>query len=314
MDNNLAHNVTHTFSKMYAKIKEKDRKKQEKMGIEKWKKRSSHAYARKIGIGGILYLLLSGLIILGLGKLHIGDLNVGVVVSAILLGLLLSLLVLTFVPATIYRVDDNFCGERPIETADENVFRMFKVDLKNKDSKKEGKKYLLKTFGSFFASYLLFFASGVILLHQFYYFFLQQIMYNPTILNMIFSNATYANIYHQIMTTGLIPIDTSSVMTIMHYKVNPFLFGGLFTIALFATYLFFYFSFKYANESIALLNQLDVQAYKLSRKSEAVKYSLLFTVLSLVPIIGYILIIRLERELWEQNVKNAREIALVSGM
>ena len=139
-------------------------------------------------------------------------------------------------------------------------------------------------------------------------------MYNPTILNLIFSNTKYANIYHQIMTTGLIPIDTSSVMTIMHYKVNPFLFGGLFVITLFSTYLFFYFSFKYANESIALLNQLDVQAYKLSRKSEAIKYSLLFTVLSLVPIIGYILIVRLERELWEQNIKNAREIALVSNM
>ena len=139
-------------------------------------------------------------------------------------------------------------------------------------------------------------------------------MYNPTILNLIFSNTTYANIYHQIMTTGLIPIDTSSVMTIMHYKVSPFLFGGLFVITLFSTYLFFYFSFKYANESIALLNQLDVQAYKLSRKSEAVKYSLLFTVLSLVPIIGYILIVRLERELWEQNIKNAKEIALVSNM
>lgn len=305
---------THTFSNRYAKIKEKDRKKQGKMGIEKWKKRSSHAYARKIGISGILYLLFSGLVILGLGKLRIDDFHIGVVVSAILLGLLLSLLVLTFVPATIYRVDDNFCGERPIETADENIFRMFKVDLKNEGSKKEGKKYLLKTFGSFFASYLLFFASGITLLHQFYYFFLQQIMYNPTILNMIFSNATYANIYHQIMTTGLIPIDTSSVMTIMHYKVNPFLFGGLFVIALFATYLFFYFSFKYANESIALLNKLDVQAYKLSRKSEAVKYSLLFTVLFLVPIIGYILIIRLERELWEKNVKDARQIALVSSM
>ena len=139
-------------------------------------------------------------------------------------------------------------------------------------------------------------------------------MYNPTVLNLIFSNATYANIYHQVMTTGLIPIDTSSVMTIMHYKVNPFLFGGLFVIALFSTYLFFYFSFKYANENIALLNKLDVQAYKLSRKSEAVKYSLLFTVLSLIPIIGYILIIRLERELWEQNIKNAREIALVFNM
>lgn len=303
MDNNLAHNVTHAFSKMYAKIKEKDRKKQEKMGIEKWKKRSSHAYARKIGIGGILYLLLSGLVICGLGKLRIGDFDIGVVVSAFLLGLLLSLLVLTFVPTTIYRIDDNFCGERPIETADEN-----------EDSKKEEKKYLSKTFSLFFVNYLLFFASGVTLLHQFYYFFLQQIMYNPTVLNLIFSNATYANIYHQVMTTGLIPIDTSSVMTIMHYKVNPFLFGGLFVIALFSTYLFFYFSFKYANENIALLNKLDVQAYKLSRKSEAVKYSLLFTVLSLIPIIGYILIIRLERELWEKNVKNAREIALVSSM
>ena len=303
-----------TFSNIYRKIKEKDRKKQEKFGIEKWKKRSSHAYARKIGISGILYLLFSGLVIWGLGKLRVGDLNVGVIVSAILLGLLLSLLVLTFVPATIYRVDDNFCGERPIETADENVFRMFRVDLKNENSKKEEKKYLLKTFNSFFVNYLLFFASGVALLHQFYYFFLQQIMYNPTILNLIFSNTKYANIYHQIMTTGLIPIDTSSVMTIMHYKVNPFLFGGLFVITLFSTYLFFYFSFKYANESIALLNQLDVQAYKLSRKSEAIKYSLLFTVLSLVPIIGYILIVRLERELWEQNIKNAREIALVSNM
>lgn len=284
------------------------------MGIEKWKKCSSHAYARKIGISGILYLLFSGLVIWSLGKLHIGDYNIGVIVSAILLGLLLSLLVLTFVPATIYRVDDNFCGERPIETADENIFRMFRIDLKNEDSKKEGKKYLLKTFNSFFVNYLLFFASGVALLHQFYYFFLQQIMYNPTILNLIFSNTKYANIYHQIMTTGLIPIDTSSVMTIMHYKVNPFLFGGLFVITLFSTYLFFYFSFKYANESIALLNQLDVQAYKLSRKSEAIKYSLLFTVLSLVPIIGYILIVRLERELWEQNIKNAREISLVSNM
>ena len=303
-----------TFSNIYRKIKEKDRKKQEKFGIEKWKKRSSHAYARKIGISGILYLLFSGLVIWGLGKLRVGDLNVGVIVSAILLGLLLSLLVLTFVPATIYRVDDNFCGERPIETADENIFRMFRIDLKNENSKKEGKKYLLKTFNSFFVNYLLFFASGVALLHQFYYFFLQQIMYNPTILNLIFSNTKYANIYHQIMTTGLIPIDTSSVMTIMHYKVNPFLFGGLFVITLFSTYLFFYFSFKYANESIALLNQLDVQAYKLSRKSEAIKYSLLFTVLSLVPIIGYILIVRLERELWEQNIKNAREIALVSNM
>ena len=303
-----------TFSNIYRKIKEKDRKKQEKIGIEKWKKRSSHVYARKIGISGILYLLFSGLVIWGLGKLRVGDLNVGVIVSAILLGLLLSLLVLTFVPATIYRVDDNFCGERPIETADENIFRMFRIDLKNENSKKEGKKYLLKTFNSFFVNYLLFFASGVALLHQFYYFFLQQIMYNPTILNLIFSNTKYANIYHQIMTTGLIPIDTSSVMTIMHYKVNPFLFGGLFVITLFSTYLFFYFSFKYANESIALLNQLDVQAYKLSRKSEAIKYSLLFTVLSLVPIIGYILIVRLERELWEQNIKNAREIALVSNM
>ena len=303
-----------TFSNIYRKIKEKDRKKQEKFGIEKWKKRSSHAYARKIGISGILYLLFSVLVIWGLGKLRVGDLNVGVIVSAILLGLLLSLLVLTFVPATIYRVDDNFCGERPIETADENVFRMFRVDLKNENSKKEEKKYLLKTFNSFFVNYLLFFASGVALLHQFYYFFLQQIMYNPTILNLIFSNTKYANIYHQIMTTGLIPIDTSSVMTIMHYKVSPFLFGGLFVITLFSTYLFFYFSFKYANESIALLNQLDVQAYKLSRKSEAVKYSLLFTVLSLVPIIGYILIVRLERELWEQNIKNAKEIALVSNM
>lgn len=303
-----------TFSNIYRKIKEKDRKKQEKIGIEKWKKRSSHVYARKIGISGILYLLFSGLVIFGLGKLRIGDLNVGVIVSAILLGLLLSLLVLTFVPTTIYRVDDNFCGERSIETADENVFRMFKVDLKNEDSKKEGKKYLSKTFSSFFFNYLLFFASEVTLLHQFYYFFLQQIMYNPTILNIIFSNATYANIYHQIMTTGLIPIDTSSVMMIMHYKVNPFLFGGLFAITLFATYLFFYFSFKYANENIALLNKLDVQAYKLSRKSEAIKYSLLFTVLSLVPIIGYILIIRLERELWEKNVKDARQIALVSSM
>lgn len=303
-----------TFSNIYRKIKEKDRKKQEKFGIEKWKNRSSHACARKIGISGILYLLFSGLVIFELGKLRVGDLNVGVIVSAILLGLLLSLLVLTFVPATIYRVDDNFCGERPIETADENVFRMFRVDLKNEDSKNEGKKYLLKTFNSFFVNYLLFFASGVALLHQFYYFFLQQIMYNPTILNLIFSNTKYANIYHQIMTTGLIPIDTSSVMTIMHYKVNPFLFGGLFVITLFSTYLFFYFSFKYANESIALLNQLDVQAYKLSRKSEAIKYSLLFTVLSLVPIIGYILIVRLERELWEQNIKNAREIALVSNM
>ena len=303
-----------TFSNIYRKIKEKDRKKQEKFGIEKWKKRSSHAYARKIGISGILYLLFSGLVIWGLGKLRVGDLNVGVIVSAILLGLLLSLLVLTFVPATIYRVDDNFCGERPIETADENIFRMFRIDLKNENSKKEGKKYLLKTFNSFFVNYLLFFASGVALLHQFYYFFLQQIMYNPTILNLIFSNTKYANIYHQIMTTGLIPIDTSSVMTIMHYKVNPFLFGGLFVITLFSTYLFFYFSFKYANESIALLNQLDVQAYKLSRKSEAIKYSLLFTVLSLVPIIGYILIVRLERELWEQNIKNAKEIALVSNM
>ena len=125
-----------TFSNIYRKIKEKDRKKQEKMGIEKWKKCSSHAYARKIGISGILYLLFSGLVIWGLGKLHIGDYNIGVIVSAILLGLLLSLLVLTFVPATIYRVDDNFCGERPIETADENVFRMFRVDLKNEDSKK----------------------------------------------------------------------------------------------------------------------------------------------------------------------------------
>lgn len=303
-----------TFSNIYRKAKEKDRKKQEKMGIEKWKKRSSHVYARKIGISGILYLLFSGLVIWGLGKLRIGNLNVGVIVSAILLGLLLSLLVLTFVPATIYRVDDNFCGERPIETADENIFHMFRIDLKNENNKKEGKKYLLKTFNSFFVNYLLFFASGVALLHQFYYFFLQQIMYNPTILNLIFSNTTYANIYHKIMTTGLIPIDTSSVMTIMHYKVNPFLFGGLFVITLFSTYLFFYFSFKYANESIALLNQLDVQAYKLSRKSEAVKYSLLFTVLSLVPIIGYILIIRLERELWEQNIRNAREIALVSNM
>ena len=303
-----------TFSNIYRKIKEKDRKKQEKFGIEKWKKRSSHAYARKIGISGILYLLFSGLVIWGLGKLRVGDLNVGVIVSAILLGLLLSLLVLTFVPATIYRVDDNFCGERPIETADENIFRMFRIDLKNENSKKEGKKYLLKTFNSFFVNYLLFFASGVALLHQFYYFFLQQIMYNPTILNLIFSNTKYANIYHQIMTTGLIPIDTSSVMTIMHYKVSPFLFGGLFVITLFSTYLFFYFSFKYANESIALLNQLDVQAYKLLRKSEAVKYSLLFTVLSLVPIIGYILIVRLERELWEQNIKNAKEIALVSNM
>lgn len=303
-----------TFSNICRKIKEKDRKKQEKFGIEKWKKRSSHAYARKIGISGILYLLFSGLVIFGLGKLRIGDLNVVVIVSAILLGLLLSLLVLAFVPATIYRVDDNFCGERPIETADENIFRMFRIDLKNEDSKKEGKKYLLKTFNSFFVNYLLFFASGVALLHQFYYFFLQQIMYNPTILNLIFSNTKYANIYHQIMTTGLIPIDTSSVMTIMHYKVNPFLFGGLFVITLFSTYLFFYFSFKYANESIALLNQLDVQAYKLSRKSEAIKYSLLFTVLSLVPIIGYILIVRLERELWEQNIKNAKEIALVSNM
>lgn len=314
MDNNSAYNATHTFSKMYAKIKEKDRKKQEKIGIEKWKKRSSHVYARKIGIGGILYLLFSGLVIFGLGKLRIGDFNIGVIVSAILLGLLLSLLVLTFVPATIYRIDDNFCGERPIETADENIFRMFKVDLQNEDSKKEEKKYLLKTFNSFFVNYLLFFASGVTLLHQFYYFFLQQIMYNPTILNLIFSNTTYANIYHQIMTTGLIPIDTSSVMTIMHYKVNPFLFGGLFVITLFATFLFFYLSFNYANESVALLNKLDVQAYKLSRKSEAVKYSLLFTVLSLVPIIGYILIIRLERELWEQNIRNAREIALVSNV
>lgn len=303
-----------TFSSIYRKRKEKDRKKQEKMGIEKWKKRSSHVYARKIGISGILYLLFSGFVIWSLGKLHIGDYNIGVIVSAILLGLLLSLLVLTFVPTTIYLVDDNFCGERPIETADENIFRMFGIDLKNEVSKKEGKKYLLKTFNSFFVNYLLFFASGVALLHQFYYFFLQQIMYNPTILNLIFSNTKYANIYHQIMTTGLIPIDTSSVMTIMHYKVNPFLFGGLFVITLFSTYLFFYFSFKYANESIALLNQLDVQAYKLSRKSEAVKYSLLFTVLSLVPIIGYILIIRLERELWEQNIKNAREIALVSNM
>lgn len=314
MDNNSAQNLTHTFSNRYAKIKEKDRKKQEKIGIEKWKKCSSHAYARKIGISGILYLLFSGLVIFGLGKLRISNLNVGVIVSAILLGLLLSLLVLTFVPAIIYRVDDNFCGERPIETADENIFRMFRIDLKNEDSKNEGKKYLLKTFNSFFVNYLLFFASGVALLHQFYYFFLQQIMYNPTILNLIFSNTKYANIYHQIMTTGLIPIDTSSVMTIMHYKVNPFLFGGLFVITLFSTYLFFYFSFKYANESIALLNQLDVQAYKLSRKSEAIKYSLLFTVLSLVPIIGYILIVRLERELWEQNIKNAREIALVSNM
>lgn len=303
-----------TFSNIYRKIKEKDRKKQEKIGIEKWKKRSSHVYARKIGISGILYLLFSGLVIWSLGKLHIGDYNIGVIVSAILLGLLLSLLVLTFVPTTIYRVDDNFCGERPIETADENVFRMFRVDLKNENSKKEEKKYLLKTFNSFFVNYLLFFASGVALLHQFYYFFLQQIMYNPTILNLIFSNTKYANIYHQIMTTGLIPIDTSSVMTIMHYKVNPFLFCGLFVITLFSTYLFFYFSFKYANESIALLNQLDVQAYKLSRKSEAIKYSLLFTVLSLVPIIGYILIVRLERELWEQNIKNAKEIALVSNM
>lgn len=303
-----------TFSNIYRKIKEKDRKKQEKIGIEKWKKRSSHVYARKIGISGILYLLFSGFVIWSLGKLHIGDYNIGVIVSAILLGLLLSLLVLTFVPTTIYLVDDNFCGERPIETADENIFRMFRIDLKNEDSKNEGKKYLLKTFNSFFVNYLLFFASGVALLHQFYYFFLQQIMYNPTILNLIFSNTKYANIYHQIMTTGLIPIDTSSVMTIMHYKVNPFLFGGLFVITLFSTYLFFYFSFKYANESIALLNQLDVQAYKLSRKSEAIKYSLLFTVLSLVPIIGYILIVRLERELWEQNIKNAREIALVSNM
>ena len=303
-----------TFSNIYRKIKEKDRKKQEKIGIEKWKKRSSHVYARKIGISGILYLLFSGLVIFGLGKLRIGDLNVVVIVSAILLGILLSLLVLAFVPATIYRVDDNFCEEMPIETADEIIFRMFRIDLTNENSKKEGKKYLLKTFNSFFVNYLLFFASGVALLHQFYYFFLQQIMYNPTILNLIFSNTTYANIYHQIMTTGLIPIDTSSVMTIMHYKVNPFLFGGLFVITLFSTYLFFYFSFKYANESIALLNQLDVQAYKLSRKSEAIKYSLLFTVLSLVPIIGYILIVRLERELWEQNIKNAREIALVSNM
>lgn len=314
MDNNSAQNLTHTFSNRYAKIKEKDRKRQEKMGIEKWRKHSSHTYARKTGISGILYLLFSGLVILGLGKLRIGDFNIGVIVSAILLGLLLSLLVLTFVPATIYRVDDNFCGERPIETADENIFRMFKVDLQNEDSKKEGKKYLSKTFSSFFFNYLLFFVSGVTLLHQFYYFFLQQIMYNPTILNLIFSNATYANIYHQVMTTGLIPIDTSSVMTIMHYKVNPFLFGRLFVIALFATYLFFYLSFNYANESVARLNKLDVQAYKLSRKSEAIKYSLLFTVLSLVPIIGYLLIIRLERELWEQNIRNAREIALVSNV
>ena len=101
MNNNSAYNATHTFSNMYAKIKEKDRKKQEKIGIEKWRKRSSHAYARKIGIGGILYLLFSGLVIFGLGKLRIGDFYIGVIVSAILLGLLLSLLVLTFVPATI---------------------------------------------------------------------------------------------------------------------------------------------------------------------------------------------------------------------
>lgn len=293
------------YRKMIEKMKEKTAIKSgdKKAAIKKWKKCSSHAYARKIGIGGILYLLFSGLVICGLGKLRIGDFDIGVVISAILLGLLLSLLVLTSVPAIIYRIDDNFCGERPIETADEN-----------EDSKKEEKKYLSKTFSLFFVNYLLFFASGVTLLHQFYYFSLQQIMYNPTILNLIFSNATYANMYHKVMTTGLIPIDTSSVMTIMHYKVNPFLFGGLFIITLFSTYLFFYFSFKYANENIALLNKLDVQAYKLSRKSEAVKYSLLFAVLSLIPIVGYILIIRLERELWEKNVKNAREIALVSSI